>query len=88
MAKKKEKDLTGTTIQMTDIQKDFLKNLMKHREFAEAAFEQTSEMLYEGKRAFWRTIFDFAPETKNYHCKYNVVTGEIKIISKMSKPRK
>ena len=84
MTRKKKIDLTDTAFEVTGIQKDFLKNILKEREVADAAFQYASEAIERTRKHFFATVHDFYPEIKPHHWKYNSVTGEVIVLAKKS----
>lgn len=87
MGKKKaeKKEIVGTTIKMTELEKKFLKNFAEQRENAEQAFETASRNIRRSIKNLWDSIGDFYPELENYHSTYNALTGELNVIGKKRK---
>ena len=82
MAKKKEDDLTGTCIKLSDLENKFLNNFIERRLSAEMAFEVAADNIRDARNVLWDAIFDFYPDLKKYHNQYNSKRGEIAIIGK------
>ena len=85
--KKKDKDLTGTTITFTELQATYLKVHVTKRQNAEDMLEVAGEIITKARKLLWENIFDFCPELKNYHCNYNSETGEVNIVGKRRKKK-
>ncbi len=85
MDKKKEKDLTGEVLKVTEYQRKFLDTIAKKREAAETALEYAAGVIRAANNDLWKVIFDFLPETKDYYSQYNRETGELRILDKKSK---
>ena len=82
---KKQKDLSGTVIELTKSQKEFVKEANDRRWFARVAFEEASKFIAKSSDDFWKAIYNFYPELKKYRFNLNAETGEISIVSKKIK---
>ena len=87
MGKKKaeKKEIIGTTIKMTELEKKFLNNFVEQRANAEQAFETASRNIRISIKNLWDSIDDFYPELENYRSIYNSLTGELEVIGKKRK---
>lgn len=91
MAKKKQKqeiDLSGTTVQITELQRKFLFIVIEQRVSAQTGLDYFARALKKAKADLFETLFDFRPDLKNYHFKYNSYTGEVEVLAKKNQTRR
>ena len=87
MTEKKSKNLVGTIITLTELQKNYLQAHVDKRCSAESILEVAGEIITKARALLWEHLFDFHPEIKDYHCNYDSKTGEMDIIGKRRKKK-
>jgi len=84
---KKQKDLSGKVIKLTNTQKEAMEKANDKRWHARVAFIEASKWIAKSSDEFWKAIYTFYPELKEYIFNLNIETGEIYIVSKKTKDK-